>query len=203
MIPSRTTETLTYGVAIGALLILLIGLGALAYIAFVPDSARLLVPSGQQLVKEQLPARPADDQADATQVGSTQETPSAASTDLTASKEYTNYPSGYLKVGSNEYKEREKKLLQSVEDYYKAIDSEDWDYAYDNLASHTRRQFTEEEWKQKNQWFADNYPRELSSLKIGINISPSKPIADIIVDRAFEGGPSSIQGTYFVYEDGS
>lgn len=203
MIPSRTTETLTYVVAIGALLVLLIGLGALAYIAFVPDSARLLVPSGQQPVEEQLPTRSSDDQADATQVGSTQETPSPASTGPTTSKEYTNYPSGYLKVGSSEYKELEKKLLQSVEDYYKAIDSEDWDYAYDNLASHTRRQFTEEEWKQKNQWFADNYPRDLSSLKVGINISPSKPIADITVDRAFEGGPSSIQGTYFVYEDGS
>ena len=109
MIPSRTTETLTYVVAIGALLVLLIGLGALAYIAFVPDSARLLVPSGQQPVEEQLPTRSSDDQAGATQVGSTQETPSPASTGPTTSKEYTDYPSGYLKVGSSEYKELEKK----------------------------------------------------------------------------------------------
>src|SRR5215207_10585609 len=94
-------------------------------------------------------------------------------------------------------------LHQAVEDYYEAVDREDWDYTYDNLDSQSRQRFTREEWKKKNQWVADNEQLELSSLEIDTRMSPSGTTADVTVYRTFKDGSSLGRDTYFVYEDGS
>jgi len=88
-----------------------------------------------------------------------------------------------------------------VEDYYEAVDREDWDYTYDNLDSQSRQRFTREEWKKENQWFADNEQLELSSLEIDTRIAPSSTATDVTVYRTFKDGSSSVRDTYFIYED--
>jgi hypothetical protein len=97
----------------------------------------------------------------------------------------------------------EASLRQAVEDYYEAVDREDWDYTYDNLDSQSRQRFTREEWRKKNQWVADNEQLELSSLEIDTRMSPSSTTADVTVYRTFKDGSSLGRDTYFVYEDGS
>src|SRR5215207_6123316 len=92
-------------------------------------------------------------------------------------------------------------LHQAVEDYYEAVDREDWDYTYDNLDSQSRQRFTREEWKKENQWFADNEQLELSSLEIDTRIAPSSTATDVTVYRTFKDGSSSVRDTYFIYED--
>jgi len=77
-----------------------------------------------------------------------------------------------------------------VEDYYEAVDREDWSYTYDNLDSQSRRMFTREAWFQKNQQIADNEQLELSSLDIDTRISPSGTAADVTVYRTFKDGSS-------------
>jgi hypothetical protein len=97
----------------------------------------------------------------------------------------------------------ETSLRQAVEDYYEAVDREDWSYTYQNLDSQTRAMFTEEEWYRKNQWFADNESLELSSLNVNVDLSSSGTIAAVTVDRTFKDGTSIVRDTFFVYEDGS
>jgi hypothetical protein len=97
----------------------------------------------------------------------------------------------------------ETSLRQAVEDYYEAVDREDWDYTYDNLDSQSRQRFTREEWEKKNQWVADNEQLELSSLGIDTRMSSSGTTADVTVYRTFKDGSSVVRDTYFVYEDGS
>src|SRR5215208_4578175 len=92
----------------------------------------------------------------------------------------------------------EASLRQAVEDYYEAVDREDWDYTYDNLDSQSRQRFTREEWKKKNQWVADNEQLELSSLETDTRISPSGTTADVTVYRTFKDGSSLVRDTYFV-----
>ena len=94
-------------------------------------------------------------------------------------------------------------VRQAVQNYYEAVDREDWDYTYDNLDSQTRQKFTKEEWNQKNQWFADNSPQKLASIYIDAKISSSGTLADVTVNRTFQDGSSSVRDTSFVYEDGS
>ena len=89
-------------------------------------------------------------------------------------------------------------MRQAIEDYYEAVDREDWDYTYDNLASQSRQRFTREEWKEKNQWIADNEQLELSSLDTDTRISPSGTAADVTVYRTFKDGSSLVRDTYFV-----
>jgi FtsZ-interacting cell division protein ZipA len=94
-------------------------------------------------------------------------------------------------------------LRQAVQNYYEAVDREDWDYTYNNLDSQTKQRFTKEEWNQKNQWFADNSPQKLASIDTDAKISSSGTLADVTVNRTFEDGSSSVRDTSFVYEDGS
>src|SRR5215207_4275718 len=94
-------------------------------------------------------------------------------------------------------------LHQAVEDYYEAVDREDWDYTYDNLDSQSRQRFTREEWKKKNQWVADNEQLELSSLEIDTRMAHSSTAADVTVYRTFKDGSSLVRDTYFIYEDDS
>ncbi len=92
-------------------------------------------------------------------------------------------------------------LREAVEGYYRAVDQEDWDYTYEHLASGTRRQFTEEEWRLKNEWFADNYPQEFASIDIETEVIGDS--AEVRIVRRFEDGTSQPRLTYFRYEDGS
>jgi hypothetical protein len=95
------------------------------------------------------------------------------------------------------------RLREAVEDYYEAVDREEWDYTYDNLDSQSRQRFTREEWRKKNQWVADNEQLELSSLEIDTRMPPSGTTADVTVYRTFKDGSSLVRDTYFVYEDGA
>ena len=95
----------------------------------------------------------------------------------------------------------ETRLRGAVEDYYWAVDREDWAYTYDNLDSQTKALFTEEEWYLKNQWFADNEGLELSTVDVEVNDSPSDSVVNVTVYRTFEDGNSIARNTYFVYEN--
>ncbi len=95
-----------------------------------------------------------------------------------------------------------------MEDYYWAVDREDWAYTYKNLASQTRGLFTsEDEWTQKNKWFAQNYPDELRDMKVVVKLSSSKLVegvtADVTVNRTFKNGTYVPRETKFVYEGDS
>ncbi|CAA9398623.1 MAG: hypothetical protein AVDCRST_MAG93-10109, partial [uncultured Chloroflexia bacterium] len=52
----------------------------------------------------------------------------------------------------------ETEAEEAAGDYYRAAGSEDWEYTYDNLDSQTQALFSREEWRKKNQWYADNSP---------------------------------------------
>lgn len=95
----------------------------------------------------------------------------------------------------------EASLRQAVKDYYEAVDREDWKYTYDQLDSQTRQRFTETEWRQKNQYYASNYPLQQSSPTIGSKVSPT--LVNVVVNQTFKNGTSQSRDTYFVYEDGS
>ena len=97
----------------------------------------------------------------------------------------------------------EASVRRAVEDYYEAVDREDWDYTYDNLDSLTRRLFTKEEWEEKNQWFADNEQRKLSSVSVKVGSITEGGLAEVTVDRTFDDGSSLSRKTYFIQEHGS
>ncbi len=96
----------------------------------------------------------------------------------------------------------EADLVEVVEDYYEAVDREDWAYTYQNLDSQTRAMFDEEEWYLKNQWFADTEGLELATMDVTINGSPSDPVVGVTVYRTFKDGTSIDRATFFVFEDG-
>ena len=97
----------------------------------------------------------------------------------------------------------EAEVVGAAEEYYEAVDREDWAYTYDSLDSQTRSMFTEEEWAQKNQWFADNEGLMLSSMDVQVNESASDGEVGVTVYRTFENGTSITRDTIFVMEDGS
>lgn len=98
----------------------------------------------------------------------------------------------------------EADMVLAVEDYYRAVDREDWAYTYDRLASGTRSAFTRAEWEQKNRWFADNFPARLAALEVETRMfTPSALVAEVTVNRTFAGGAFAPRDTTFVYEDGS
>ena len=96
--------------------------------------------------------------------------------------------------------ELETRLRGAVDDYYWAVDREDWAYTYRNLDSQTQSMFTEEEWSLKNQWFADNEGLDLATMEVQVNGSPSDPVVSVTVNRTFEDGTSVTRNTYFVVE---
>ena len=82
------------------------------------------------------------------------------------------------------------------------MDLEDWAYTYENLDSETRALFTEEEWRLKNRWFADNEDLELESMGVEAVMDLGGQGAEVTVERTFEDGTSLTRETYFVYEGG-
>jgi hypothetical protein len=93
-------------------------------------------------------------------------------------------------------------LVEAVEDYYQAVDQEDWAYTYQNLDSQTRAVFDEEEWYLKNQWFADTEGLELATMDVTVNGSPSDSVVRVNVYRTFTDGTVIDRDTFFVFEDG-
>ena len=91
---------------------------------------------------------------------------------------------------------------EAAGDYYRAAGLEDWAYTYENLDDETQSGFTEEEWFQKNQWFADNgeviYNIESASMVDGAQ----ERLASVTLTLTYEDGSSSTRETYFVYEYG-
>jgi hypothetical protein len=110
----------------------------------------------------------------------------------------------FTETGDKVSADSEEELRQAVEDYYEAVDREDWDYTYENLYSGTRHSFTDEdEWREKNQWIADNEEQRLRSIDVRMDIPASDPFAEVKTKRTFEDGSSVERDTYFVYEGGS
>jgi beta-lactam-binding protein with PASTA domain len=95
----------------------------------------------------------------------------------------------------------EEKLRTTVEDYYEAVDSQNWNYTYDNLDSQTKQRYTRDEYVRKNQYLASVDPVVQSSPKITSEISTSSPV-EVTLNQSFKGGAKS-RVTYFVWEDGS
>jgi hypothetical protein len=97
----------------------------------------------------------------------------------------------------------ETEVVEAAEDYYQAVDQENWAFTYDNLDAQTRAMFTEEEWYAKNQYFADTEGLELATLNVVVNGSPSDPVVSVTVYRTFKDGTSITRDTLFVSEDGA
>ena len=98
----------------------------------------------------------------------------------------------------------EAALRAKVEDYYEAVDREDWDYTYEELDSQAKSMFTREEWHLKNQWFADNEDLELASpVIVQVNDdTSSNDVVSVTVIRTFKGGNEITRYTFFVYQGG-
>jgi hypothetical protein len=97
----------------------------------------------------------------------------------------------------------ENRFRGAVEDYYWAVDREDWAYTYEHLDSQTKAMFTEEEWGLKNQWFADIEGLDLATMEVQLNGAPSDPVVSVTVNRTFKDGTSFTRNTYFVAEGGT
>jgi hypothetical protein len=96
----------------------------------------------------------------------------------------------------------EADLRRAVEDYYRAVDRQDWNYTYDNLDSQTRQRFTRNEWTQKNQYLANVDPLERSTPQIASEVSTSSPV-EVTLTQTFRSGTTGSRTTYFVWEGGS
>lgn len=108
--------------------------------------------------------------------------------------------------GSDGPVDMEEEAWAAVEDYYGAVNADDWAYTYTHRDSRTQAAFTEEEWAQRNQWFEDT--SSTTSIPVSIDIdettlSSDQPVADVerelIIDST---GASEIRDASFVYEDG-
>jgi hypothetical protein len=109
---------------------------------------------------------------------------------------------GFAETPSTEEDQTEADLVEAVEDYYQAVDQEDWAYTYQNLDSQTRAVFDEEEWYLKNQWFADTEGLELATMDVTVNGSASESVVSVNVYRTFTDGTTIDRETFFVFEDG-
>jgi hypothetical protein len=94
----------------------------------------------------------------------------------------------------------ETEVVEAAEDYYQAVDQENWAYTYDNLDSQTRNMFTEEEWHAKNEWYADNEGLELSTINVVVNGPTSEPVVSVTIYRKFTDGTSITTDTLFAAE---
>ena len=96
----------------------------------------------------------------------------------------------------------ETEVAEAAEDYYQAVDREDWAYTYANLDSATRALYPEDEWYLKNQYFADTEGLELATIDVVVENSASNPEVGVTVYRTFKDGTSIDRYTLFVQEDG-
>ncbi|HKH11753.1 MAG TPA: DUF4352 domain-containing protein [Rubrobacter sp.] len=94
-------------------------------------------------------------------------------------------------------------IAGAAEDYYKAVDRENWAYTYANLDAATRALYPEDEWYLKNQYFADTEGLDLAAIDVIVEASTSDPEAGVTVYRTFEDGTSIDRFTLFVREAGA
>jgi hypothetical protein len=87
-------------------------------------------------------------------------------------------------------------------DYYRAAGSEEWAYTYEYLDSETQSMFTEGEWINKNQWFADNYPVVYHIQSVEVNSASQEPVAEVTLRLTYEDDSTETRNTQFVLEDG-
>jgi hypothetical protein len=174
--------------AVGVLVVLLLVGGGIMALTSVGSLESLLGEGGDS------PTPPSD----------APERPRGSSAPPTASPISPNDPPK-TEVSDNESTMRsEEGLRQAVEDYYQAVDREDWGYTYQNLDSQTQAAFDKEEWYLKNQWFADNEGLELATIDVSVDGSASSdPVVGVSVYRTFKDGTSIDRDTFFVYEDGT
>ena len=132
-------------------------------------------------------------------LGSSQE-PTEQSEEYGATEPTTSAPS--LQVTTAPAEEVGPDVEEAAEDYYHAVDREDWGYTYENLDSDSKALFTEEEWAMKNQWYADNEGLKLDSMDADVAVRSNGFEADVTVYRTFEDGNSITRDTDFVL-DGS
>lgn len=97
--------------------------------------------------------------------------------------------------------EAETEAQEAAEDYYRAAGLDDWDYTYEQLDVETRSGFSEEEWFQKNEWFADN-GEVIYNIESVDQVGTSTEYLGVTLTLTYEDGSSSTRTTYFVYEDG-
>ncbi len=93
-------------------------------------------------------------------------------------------------------------VAEAAEDYYQAVDREDWAYTYANVDASTRALYPEDEWYLKNQFFADTEGLELATIDVVVEGSASDPEVGVTVYRTFTDGASIERYTLFVQEDG-
>jgi hypothetical protein len=96
----------------------------------------------------------------------------------------------------------EAEAEEAAVDYYQAAGSEDWQYTYDYLDSETQTMFTEGEWFQKNQWFADADSTIYHIDSVEMESTSDEPVADVELSLTSEDGSSWTRTTYFVLEEG-
>ncbi len=110
-------------------------------------------------------------------------------------------PSGVSAAPKEDVK-LEDELRAAVEDYYEAVDRQDWNYTYDNLDSQTKQRYTRDEYVQKNLYLADVDPLAQSSPRIVSEVSTSSPV-EVELTQTFRSGLTRSRTTYFVREDGA
>lgn len=96
----------------------------------------------------------------------------------------------------------ESEVEEAAGDYYRAAGSEDWQYTYDYLDSETQSMFMEEEWFQKNQWFADADSTIYHISSVEMENTSDEPLAAVDLSLTSEDGSSWTRSTYFVLEEG-
>ena len=97
----------------------------------------------------------------------------------------------------------ESEVAEAAEEYYLAVDREDWGYTYANLDAATRTLYPEDEWYLKNQYFADTEGLELATIDVVVETPTTDPAVGVTVFRTFEDGTSIDRSTLFVQEDGA
>ena len=185
--PSRNKTRLLLVGAIGVLLLLLVGGGAMALsFGLVTD---WWGGSKAEPATANPPAQPSEGQSDATAENKEGSEGKAAS-------------SSGVSVAPKEDTKPEDELRAAVEDYYEAVDHQDWNYTYDNLDSQTKQKYTKDEYVQKNRYLTDVDPLAQSSPSIGSEVSTSSPV-EVKLTQTFRSGLTKSRTTYFVREDGA
>ena len=89
-----------------------------------------------------------------------------------------------------------------MDDYYAAVDRQDWNYTYDELDSQTKQRYTRNEYVQKNRYLASVDPLAQSSPEVTSEVSSSSPV-EVTLNQTFRSGATRSRLTYFVWEDGA
>ncbi len=210
--PSRSNgRPLLLAGILGALAVLVVGGGALAFVGFGVGSNLL---GGT----EQNPPSSSDNQGVAPSEPEITQTPDVSQEPTYQTEDYgtteptsappllvTSTPEPTTSTGSygQSTEEIEADAEEAAEDYYRAVGVGDWRYTYDHLDSSTQSRFTRDEWFKKNQWYAGNGSVIFYIESVQRQDGTSEPIVEVTVRLTFEDGSTSIRNTFFVYEDGS